>query len=182
MGHILLGIDPGTGDGTGWSSRKAGESALRFVGSGRVDELFHYIDRLLQESEEEVVAVLEDPNIDTSVFHVNPASLRGASIQEIRKALATAQNVGKCKGVASAVFQFLLSRKVRTVRIAPSNRQRPKSVTADLSPYRYPVKVTREQFFEHTGWADVTNEHSRDAAMLIFDMAMTKFNLLYQTK
>lgn len=120
--------------------------------------------------------VLEDPNEDSNVFRT---STLPTGIKEYRQQLRMAQDVGKNKGVANAISNYMMEMGYETLLVAPSDRQRVTNREMKLSAYRMPTKCTAEQFREATGWGRETNEHNRDAACLLLGMTGPKFRLLH---
>jgi hypothetical protein len=127
----------------------------------------------------ELVVVVENPNLDSHVFR-SKKTTANMSMIDFRKELAKASDVGKNKGIANAIITFLQAKGIIFLSVAPSERQRAENPKMRLDFYRMPTKSTHEQFCAHTGWTATTNEHARDAAMLVFRLTRPALDLMVQ--
>ena len=169
---FFLGIDPGSSDRTGFAI-KTGDSFER-VESCELWEFFEIAKEMITKG---VLVVIEDPNMDSTVFR-GRTNMHGITLKDYRQDMMMAQSVGKNKGVASAILTFFAAHKVDVLCIAPSSRKQVTNKTCSLAPYNMPTKCSHEQFIEFTKYGKQTNEHGRDAAMLIATMTSIKFNVL----
>lgn len=129
-------------------------------------------------ADDQLMVVLEDPNLDSTTFRASSKPLN--NMVKFRQEMQMAQDVGKNKGVANAIKDYLNSKKLNFVCVAPSQRKQVTNKTCSLAPYTMPTKCSSEQFNSHTGYSGKTNEHGRDAAMLVWDMTSVKFNFFKQ--
>jgi hypothetical protein len=141
------------------------------------------------------VFVVEDPSEDKTVFgmigRIKAVSMRFAGKvtemygikqtaatwpdveSECRKALKVAQDIGRNKACAELFLQMLDRAKVPYVTIRPSDRHRAdkdgkRLGVAGIRALSMPTKTTAEQFRDLTGCGLRSNEHSRDAATLVW--------------
>lgn len=157
---------------------------LEEVDSMELWELFEFLNGEEQHSRLngfELVVVVENPNLDSHVFRSKKTTVN-MSIGDFRKELAKASDVGKNKGIANAILTFLQSNGITVLSVAPSERQRVENPKMRLDFYRMPTKSTHHQFCLRTGWPALpkTNEHGRDAAMLVFGLTRPALNLMMQ--
>ena len=156
----------------------------------------------------ELVCVLENPNLETNIFDMWPVMQmdimkfkRGAlpiqskkiggnyipSVQStFSRALKQAQSVGKNQAAAQEIIKFLDKEEVFNLSIKPSDRQKAltkrggKETRKDPRILKMPTKTNASQFTLLTGYKGRSNEHSRDAATLVFGMTIPKLNYLFQ--
>lgn len=114
---------------------------------------------------------------------------RDRSVQAVFGGLMKqAKNIGQ--SVASAwMFNELISRAgVPVARIAPSDRHRAdKEILKGNGPkgvhlLSMPTKTTAVQFQALTGYTGRSNEHTRDAATLVFGMTIPRAKMLARTQ
>lgn len=147
MTKLIIGIDPGANTGLGvWSPH-----AKKFLFLKKLP-FWSAIDKVTDLNEEYVIdVVIEDPTQNKPVF---PNKLK--DVDSVLQAMRMAQNIGSNKRDAQLWFDFFDYMKI------PYRKRRPtrKSHT----------KLTAEAFNKITGWSGPSNEHSRDAGMLVYGM------------
>ncbi len=131
--------------------------------------------------------VVENPDLNKAVFGawekmedlIKGYKFNGVQLSEVESVFKTvckiAQNVGQNKLLARQFINYLNVRQYPTISIAPS--QRTKAITdsgerlkgISLLSASMPTKTDKYQFLTLTGHAGITNEHQRDAAMLVYD-------------
>ena len=90
-------------------------------------------------------------------------------------AMKYAQYVGMQKAACDQLIQILENAGVSVLQISPAQRTNMKTAkkkagkaTVNLESLQLPTKLTAHEFFELTGYDGVSNEHSRDAGILIY--------------
>ena len=140
-----IGIDTGVNTGIAvWDNRKR---SLLLVETTTIHKAMKVVEEYKEIAESEstkVVVRVEDPRQRTWF------GTERMSREEERKRL---QGVGSVKRDASIWDAFLEDLEVEYEMVAPK---------------RNVTKLTQERFKAITGWEKWTNEHSRDAAMLIY--------------
>ena len=140
-----IGIDTGVNTGIAvWDNRKR---SLLLVDTTTIHKAMKVVEEYKEIAESEstkVVVRVEDPRQRTWF------GTERMSREEERKRL---QGVGSVKRDASIWDAFLEDLEVEYEMVAPK---------------RNVTKLTQERFKAITGWEKWTNEHSRDAAMLIY--------------
>lgn len=140
-----IGIDTGVNTGIAiWDNRKR---SLLLVETTTIHKAMNVVEEYKEIAESEstkVVVRVEDPRQRTWF------GTERMSREEERKRL---QGVGSVKRDASIWDAFLEDLEVEYEMVAPK---------------RNVTKLTQERFKAITGWEKRTNEHSRDAAMLIY--------------
>lgn len=101
------------------------------------------ITRLIMERAPQLV-VFEDSRLQTHAWNARGKSAYGA-------ALATARSLGQVDAWCSLIESICTELKIKAIGVSPRSKG---------------AKLNAEQFLRATGWAAVTNEHSRDAAMV----------------
>ncbi|QDP50418.1 MAG: hypothetical protein Unbinned5350contig1001_33 [Prokaryotic dsDNA virus sp.] len=136
----------------------------------------------------EVVAVVENPNLDSTVFGMFPILKKAVS--EFMKTggknwgglqatfgmmMKRGQDVGKSKASGQLIIKMLRDKGVPVVEIAPSSRNKAyqkkggKTVRENnIKTLIMPTKTTQSQFEDLTGYKGTSNEDSRDAATMVF--------------
>lgn len=126
------------------------------------------------------VFVMEDPNEDSAVFGAL-AKLKAArrsdsnSFQSIcRTSLKIAQDIGRNKACADLFIQMLQREGAPYITVKPSVRHRAdkdkvKQNLFMVKMLTMPTKTNAAQFEFLTGYKGQSNEHSRDAATLVWD-------------
>lgn len=148
---IYIGIDPGKNTGIGvWSSTKKkilGLHCLDFWDAHFF--IINAINTYLYYEDKELMIVIEDPNLNKPVF---PSKIR--YIHELRQWMKVAQNIGSNKRDAQLWIDYCKYMKAPFATVRPSKKTY--------------TKLTSDQFNKMTGWKGRSNEHSRDAIMLVF--------------
>lgn len=139
---IYVGVD--TGVNTGFSEWDSKKRCLLSVCSLPIHKAMERVKVLHDLHKEELVVRVEDPR-QRKWFGTERMTR-----EEERKKL---QGVGSVKRDATIWEDFLKDLGVRFEMVAPKM-----NVT----------KLTQETFKRYTGWSSKTNEHGRDAAMLIY--------------
>ena len=141
---IYIGIDTGVNTGIAiWDSRKR---TLLSVSSMKIHKAMDEVKQwkgIAEATETKLIIRVEDPRQRTWFGTEN------MSREEERDRL---QGVGSVKRDASIWDAFLKDLGVEYEMVAPK---------------RNITKITHEYFCSITGWKKRTNEHSRDAAMLV---------------
>ncbi len=94
-----------------------------------------------------LAVVIEDPNLNKAMHWGNKGSVKG-----FNPATKIAQNVGQNKKEAELIIKYLESNGVKFQAIKPTSK-----------------KVNAEQFKSFSGYEGRTNQHVRDAGMLVLD-------------
>lgn len=102
----------------------------------------------------DIEVVCEAPNENAPVWLGKTRHGNRALVND-RALLKAAQNVGQNKEAAMLIVEWCKRHNVKVTTQRPSKR----SMT----------KLTAEQFNKITGWKGKSNEHTRDAAMLVWD-------------
>lgn len=139
---IYVGVD--TGVNTGFSEWDSQKRCLLSVCSLPIHKAMDRVKVLHELHKENLVVRVEDPR-QRKWFGTERMTR-----EEERKKL---QGVGSVKRDATIWEDFLKDLGVRFEMVAPKQ-----NVT----------KLTQETFKRYTGWSSKTNEHGRDAAMLIY--------------
>jgi hypothetical protein len=177
----LVGIDPSLKNaGAAIYCPSTGERAL-FSGAW-----YAVIDWLsAQKILGSAIAIIEDPNMDKTLFggwppvraEISKFTEKKSSYGEIQsifaRAAKQAQNVGENKASAKVFIDLFRKHGIPYGSIAPSTRDRAdrdlvKTRNLGIEMLVLPTKTTAHQFQQLTGFDGRSNEHSRDAAMLIF--------------
>lgn len=146
----------------------------------------------------EVVAIVENPALDSAVFgaweqmkKAISAGNIGTIKYEFNMIISRAQKVGENKAAAKLIIKMLAEKNVPVIEIAPSSRQKAfkknkegKIERKNVKLLRMPTKTTKEQFHELTGEdpKEGNTEHSRDAATLLHNKTMKWFELQIKMK
>lgn len=139
---IYVGID--TGVHTGFSEWDSKKRILLSVCALPIHEAMDRVKALHNLHGENLVVRVEDPRQRTWF------GTERMTREEERKKL---QGVGSVKRDATIWEDFLKDLGVKFEMVAPK---------------RNVTKLTQETFKRYTGWSSKTNEHGRDAAMLIY--------------
>lgn len=139
---IYVGID--TGVETGFSEWDNRERKLLTVCSLKIHEAMDRVKELFAIHGKKLVVRVEDPRQRTWF------GTERMTREEERKKL---QGVGSVKRDATIWEDFLTDLGVEFEMVAPK---------------RNVTKLPQETFKTYTGWKKRTNEHGRDAAMLVF--------------
>lgn len=140
----FIGIDPG--EHCGYAMWCPGNQTL-ILKTLTFWELIERLDQAATLIGDNLTVVIEDPTQNKPVF------FRGLTL---RKNQRVAQNVGMNKGDAKRIIEWLQRRKVRHIAQRPS--------ASSLT------KMTKDKFYQMTGYCKSSSEHSRDAACLVWAM------------
>lgn len=140
---IYIGIDPGVDTGICiWDADKKVIVDLITLNFWSVIDLVLYYQKL---KDTVLTVVVEDPNLNKAIHWNQKKSVGG-----LNAATKIAQNVGMNKKEASLILQYLKINDFQYKAIKPTAR-----------------KVTASYFKQLTGYEKRTNQHCRDAAMLV---------------
>jgi predicted RNase H-like nuclease (RuvC/YqgF family) len=137
---VFVGIDPGIHCGYAVWDKAAQQ--FRAVGSYQLWELFQELFQLNDDVGEALIVHIENPNTFIP--------FRGTAQKEHD---FRAQGAGAVKQTYKHIIEFLDAHKIEYVT---------RKLQGSLK------KVSSEYFKKHTGWKLPTNEHGRDAAMLVW--------------
>jgi hypothetical protein len=142
---IYIGIDTGVHTGVAlWDNRKRSLELVTSMPIHKAMEVVKLHQVKAQENGTKLVVRVEDPRQRTWF------GTERMSREEERKKL---QGVGSVKRDASIWDEFLKDQGIEYEMVAPK---------------RNITKLTQDTFKRYTGWNSKTNEHGRDAAMLVF--------------
>ncbi len=142
---IYIGIDTGVNTGVAlWDNRKRSLELVTSMPIHKAMEVVKLHQVKAQENGTKLVVRVEDPRQRTWF------GTERMSREEERKKL---QGVGSVKRDASIWDEFLKDQGIEYEMVAPK---------------RNITKLTQDTFKRYTGWNSKTNEHGRDAAMLVF--------------
>lgn len=147
---FYIGIDAGVTTGFAMWDRKS--KKLIQVQSVMIHQAMQMVVDAVRGLEECAAHTKEPP--DTILVRVEDARLRVENFYG-KAGPAKLQGVGSVKRDAKIWEDFLTDYKIPFELVHPKNNK---------------TKVTQEYFKKVTGWQDKTNEHSRDAGMLVFGM------------
>lgn len=140
---IYIGIDTGTNTGIAvWDNRKRSLLQVETMKIHKAMEVVKSYKEIASENNTKLVVRVEDPRQRTWYEQMSREKER-----------AKLQGVGSVKRDASIWDDFLKDLGVEYEMVAPK---------------RNVTKLTSERFKAITGWIKSTNEHNRDAAMLVF--------------
>lgn len=140
---IYIGIDTGTNTGIAvWDNRKRSLLQVETMKIHKAMEVVKSYKEIASENNTKLVVRVEDPRQRTWYEQMSREKER-----------AKLQGVGSVKRDASIWDDFLKDLGVEYEMVAPK---------------RNVTKLTSERFKAITGWVKSTNEHNRDAAMLVF--------------
>lgn len=143
---ILIGIDPGVK--TGYAVWDTVKKKFRYIGSVSPSIAILGIQEAGKDFKD-VRIYVEDVYSNKAVW-----SKKGASPDETRKWTKVSRNVGINQGICYVIISMLTVMAYDHVLIKPGKR----SIT----------KIDAETFNKITGYTEQTDEHGRDAAMLVF--------------
>lgn len=140
---IYIGIDTGTNTGIAvWDNRKRSLLQVETMKIHKAMEVVKSYKEIASENNTKLVVRVEDPR--QRIWYEQMSR---------EKERAKLQGVGSVKRDASIWDDFLKDLGVEYEMVAPK---------------RNVTKLTSERFKAITGWVKSTNEHNRDAAMLVF--------------
>lgn len=142
---IYIGIDTGANTGVAvWNSRARSLDLVKSMPIHKAMDLVQFYHAKTQEAADKLHVRVEDPRQRTWF------GTERMSREEERKKL---QGVGSVKRDASIWDDYLKDLGVGYEMVAPKRNM---------------TKLTQETFKRYTGFNGMTNEHGRDAAMLVF--------------
>lgn len=160
---IWIGIDPGTNTGIGVWDRKA--KAYLKVLSGSFWEAIREVDDSLDKAEKAGLAVrarIEDSRKDNLVYNAQKYFKTVRASSNEYSAIAAVTKMGRGVGIVdrdSGLWEeYFKARGIPVDLVAPSSRR----TNLDL-------KIKAGRFKILSKWQGRTNEHARDAAMLVFN-------------
>jgi len=152
---ILIGVDPGSITGVCvWSPGR--EKILDMQSMSHI-KFMEWV--LTGEEVYDMVVAIENPNLNQPVFMTKEETsiIFGTNSTEkvsvLRILLRRAQNIGMNKQIAKTLMEFMESKGIAFVPIRPFRK-----------------KMDAEQFRNLTKWEGRTNQHNRDAAILVFGL------------
>ena len=178
---IIMGIDPGSENRTGYAIFDTTNQT--YVDLGHCKELStpsiykHYNC---------CMAILEDPNQDTNMRRLAMNIRKGN--RSIEFGLKLANHLGKNMYCARLIKRLLTELQIRVVHVKPSERQRadkPHPVFGKpmrIRAYSMPTKTNKRQFEQLTGYNKGSNEHSRDAATMLWGKQMLYWQGRFKTQ
>lgn len=134
---LVVGIDP-----------DMDKNGVALVSNGRIDELYGMNFFQLQafiDANPDAVYVVEDVEANLPVFNRQLT---------VRKNLKVAQDVGRVKGVARLIADYLAEKDCRFIKVKP------------LTGRFKVAKKKADVFNRMTGWSGSSNADKRDAALL----------------
>lgn len=142
MANIYVGIDPGIV--SGYAEWNSDTKQFIEISGIKIFQLFDKLDIYTDPNNMDFIHVrIEDPNtwqpFSRSSYHENSLKIQGA---------------GAVKQTFKHIIEYLEYYNVKHTKIR-------------LTSVRKKVKAT--EFIKITGWQKPTNEHGRDAAMLVYD-------------
>lgn len=142
---MIIGIDPGTH--TGFAIWNPVKKKFKSIGSIQIHEVIMRIS-----------AMHDDGLIDYVVFE-DARQRKWFGNQSKAEGIGKLQGVGSVKRDCSIIEDFLIDLDIPHLAIKPSAGT---------------TKWTAARFKRVTGWEGRTNEHGRDAAILVFGRTMHK--------
>lgn len=194
----LIGIDVGihpTQKNTGFADYSLVRNKFDLIHSMHYENLIQLIcDNTY--SPDRFCFMIENPDLDKTTFMTektimslyakrrNYIDLTGA--RKVR--LNIAQKAGENQALAKVIIKLLKAKDIPHIEVSPSARDRADKKVAgqkivrkpkDFSLLRMPTKINSGQDFnDWTGYTGRTNEHSRDAATLVYQMTLNKVMML----
>jgi len=153
---ILIGVDPGLITGVCvWSPER--EKILDMQSMSHIK----FMEWIVTGNDVyNMVVAIENPNLNQPVFMTKEEKdlIKGcgdfpAKDIALRILLRRAQNIGMNKQIAKTLMEFMESKGIDFVPIRPFRK-----------------KTDAEQFRNLTKWEGRTNQHNRDAAILVFGL------------
>lgn len=158
QGTIFIGIDPGANTGIAvWNRVRSGQyfsqiECTDFFGALDMIEEFHLVRA--PQHDLKLVVVIEASNLNRSMHASTMDKIAGTPAEKLRRILKMAQDVGGVKRECELLMKYCERNKITFIAAQPTA----KSLT----------KIKADRFNQLTGWKQRTNEHSRDAAMLVW--------------
>lgn len=145
----FLGVDPGVN--TGAALWNAEERRFLFVRAlsfwDAIDELYRTHVNLITYGKR-LMAVIENPRAISAMYKGNYDDKQG------RIRTSVAQDIGSNKRDCQLMMEFCLRNNILTRAVTPGKHSG--------------SKMNAESFKSYTKWPERTNQHGRDAAMLVF--------------
>ena len=176
----LIGIDPGRTN-TGIAVYDPKTKSFAHMGKYNLERAIKYLQTVA--TPERCIVVIENPNLETNLYDgwaemksvINAYKRNNAKLKDVqsvfRVATKRSADVGKNSAAAQDIIATLKKMDVCTVQIRPSDRNRanhPNRINRDVIYLNMPTKTNNRQFKTLTGHEGRSNEHSRDAATLVF--------------
>ena len=129
------------------------------------------------------IFVIENPNLETNLYDgwiemqsiIRSYKRGNASLKQVKGVYSIATkrsaDVGKNRAAAQDIIAMLHHTGALVVQIKPSARNRadrPNRIARDVVYLNMPTKTNRKQFEALTGYKGQSNEHSRDAATMVW--------------
>ncbi len=140
---IYIGIDPGVS--TGVCVYDAQTRLITRLQTLSFWPLIDFIATWHKQEGERLTVIVEDPNLNPAMHWNQKKDVKG-----FNAATKVAQNVGMNKKEAELIIEFLKRNKINCKAIKPTAR-----------------KVKEDYFKQLSGYGRQTNQHERDAAMLV---------------
>lgn len=141
--EIYIGIDPGIVSGLAIWHHRSTSKYFQYIKSCKLFELFEHLARY-EGIKETVLVRIENPN--------TWVPFRGSNPEENKARLMGAGGVKQTYKHIAEYLEYLGLEY------------------AEVKVYGTKKKVDTPEFKKITGWEKPTNEHGRDAAMLVFEM------------
>ena len=157
-GTIYLGIDPGKNTGFAVWMRKPKTQWFTEITTtdfhGAIEKIQEFQLVIAPQQDMRLVVVIEAANLNKSVHPSLLNMITGTADEKLRRVLKIAQDVGGIRRECELLIGWCERQKITTIAAKPTAQ----SLT----------KLDAEKFNRLTGWTQRTNEHSRDAAMLVW--------------
>jgi hypothetical protein len=157
-GTIYIGIDPGANTGFAvWNRVRSGQYFSQIECTdfwGAIDKLEEFHLMLCPQHDLKLVVVIEASNLNRSMHASTMDKIAGTPSEKLRRILKMAQDVGGVKRECELLMKWCERNGITFIAAQPTA----KSYT----------KLKADRFTQLTGWKARTNEHSRDAAMLVW--------------
>ena len=140
---IYIGIDPGAD--TGVCIWDADLQEILFLQTLSFWEVIGMLSKYRQEQRNHLTVIVEDPNLNKGIHWHQKKSVDG-----FNPATKVAQNIGMNKKEAELILRYLQINKFKYKAVRPTARK----IKADYSS-------------RLSGYKERTNQHERDAAMLV---------------
>lgn len=178
---IIMGIDPGSENRTGYAifdTTNQNYIDLGYCQEINIVNIYKHYNCCM--------AILEDANQDPNMNRL--AMQVNKRYKSVKFALKIANDLGKNMYCARLIKRLLSEREIRVVHIKPSERQRadkPHPIFGKpmrIKAYTMPTKTNKKQFEQLTGYNKGSNEHSRDAATMLWGKQMIYWKGRFKTQ
>ncbi len=146
MIKYLLGIDAGVNTGVAFYNKEAKE--IEWITTVDFWECIDIVKDTHKIYGDEFEVIIEDTSQNRPVFE---KKLDGS---KLKAKLKIAQNVGANKREATLMIEYFIKNDIHYITVRPSK-------------FSF-TKLNKETFFKYTKYAGKTNEHGRDAGMLVW--------------